>query len=187
MSDRSAAASSPASAATVSRFACTACGKSYKWKPELAAHKVKCTCGHVMKAPATPPPPPPPKREDDDLIPLADDPSTDPAAAAPAPARRPPVVDHDHTVHGHQILVGSSMGEPAITIPPDPDPPAPPAPPPAPPAPHKSGRQTSVRVQSSMIPHDWSKPPPVSSKWPLVVVGVALVGLIAAIVLMVVL
>ena len=180
MSDRSAATSS--SSASSGRFVCEACGKSYKWKPELGGHKVKCTCGHVMKAPPAPPPPPPPPSEDDDLIPFSDETTSEPPVAR-AQVRRP-VVDHDHTVHGHQILAGTSMGEPAMALPPDPDPPPAPKPPPTRPA---HGKQTAVRVQSSMIPHEWSKPAPESPKWPLVVVGVVLAGLITAIVLMIVL
>ncbi|MGB7156785.1 MAG: hypothetical protein WBD40_01885, partial [Tepidisphaeraceae bacterium] len=37
------------------KFTCSGCGKSYKWKPELAGKKVKCKCGTVMSAPAAPP------------------------------------------------------------------------------------------------------------------------------------
>jgi hypothetical protein len=33
------------------KFSCGKCGKSYKWKPELAGKKVKCKCGNVMAAP----------------------------------------------------------------------------------------------------------------------------------------
>jgi hypothetical protein len=33
------------------RFHCDACGKGYRWKPELAGKKVKCKCGHVMFCP----------------------------------------------------------------------------------------------------------------------------------------
>jgi len=42
---------------------CPSCGKSYRWRSELAGRKVRCTCGHVMTMPAelgpeSPPPPP---------------------------------------------------------------------------------------------------------------------------------
>lgn len=37
------------------KFACDACGKQYKWKPELAGRKVKCKCSHVMMVSQTPP------------------------------------------------------------------------------------------------------------------------------------
>jgi hypothetical protein len=37
------------------KFSCGKCGKSYKWKPELAGKKVKCKCGNIMTAPATEP------------------------------------------------------------------------------------------------------------------------------------
>lgn len=33
------------------RFQCTACGKSYRWKQEIAGRKVKCKCGHIMVVP----------------------------------------------------------------------------------------------------------------------------------------
>lgn len=37
------------------KFSCGNCGKSYRWKPELAGKKVKCKCGQIMAAPAEPP------------------------------------------------------------------------------------------------------------------------------------
>jgi hypothetical protein len=37
------------------KFSCNKCGKSYKWKPELAGKKVKCKCGNIMAAPAQEP------------------------------------------------------------------------------------------------------------------------------------
>ena len=37
------------------KFSCEKCGKSYKWKPELAGKKVKCKCGQIMAAPAEEP------------------------------------------------------------------------------------------------------------------------------------
>ncbi|HVT87973.1 MAG TPA: hypothetical protein VHD56_03900 [Tepidisphaeraceae bacterium] len=33
------------------RFTCSGCGRTYRWKLELAGKKVKCGCGHVMIAP----------------------------------------------------------------------------------------------------------------------------------------
>jgi hypothetical protein len=33
------------------RFTCEACGKTYRWKQELAGRRVKCKCEHVMIAP----------------------------------------------------------------------------------------------------------------------------------------
>jgi hypothetical protein len=42
--------------ALTARFACNACGRTYRWRPELAGRRVKCAaCGHVMAAPAEPP------------------------------------------------------------------------------------------------------------------------------------
>ena len=37
------------------KFSCGKCGKSYKWKPEIAGKKVKCKCGQIMAAPAAEP------------------------------------------------------------------------------------------------------------------------------------
>ncbi|MCS7034874.1 MAG: zinc-ribbon domain-containing protein [Phycisphaerae bacterium] len=77
---------------TTARFPCPACGKTYRWKEELAGRKVKCTCGHIMVAP-----------KDasgayvaDDLIPLAGE-----SQAA-------------HTVAGEQIMAATAVGAPAL-------------------------------------------------------------------------
>jgi hypothetical protein len=56
----------------IDRFTCEACAKTYRWKPELAGKRVKCSCGHVMTAPQGPP---------DDLYDLA------PSVEQPKPAR----------------------------------------------------------------------------------------------------
>ena len=37
-----------------SRFTCNGCGRTYRWKFELAGKKVKCGCGNVMTAPEVP-------------------------------------------------------------------------------------------------------------------------------------
>ena len=34
-----------------SKFPCPACGKTYRWKPELAGKKVKCPCGNRIDVP----------------------------------------------------------------------------------------------------------------------------------------
>src|SRR5688572_5878478 len=34
------------------KFTCTACGKEYRWKPELAGRKAKCGCGAALVVPA---------------------------------------------------------------------------------------------------------------------------------------
>jgi hypothetical protein len=38
-------------------FSCAACGKQYRWKPEIAGKKVKCKCGNPLAVPAAPPTP----------------------------------------------------------------------------------------------------------------------------------
>ena len=40
---------------TEPKFNCSACGKEYRWKPELAGKKAKCKCGGVIAVPATAP------------------------------------------------------------------------------------------------------------------------------------
>ena len=35
-------------------FSCSACGKQYRWKPELAGKSVKCKCGSAMRVPTQP-------------------------------------------------------------------------------------------------------------------------------------
>jgi DNA-directed RNA polymerase subunit RPC12/RpoP len=43
------------------KFPCPACGKQYRWKPEMAGRTAKCTCGAKLVVPADPPrlaPPP---------------------------------------------------------------------------------------------------------------------------------
>src|SRR5215208_7702281 len=50
------------------KFSCAACGKEFRWKPEIAGRKAKCKCGQTLTVPAAPPapaavqtaPPPPP-------------------------------------------------------------------------------------------------------------------------------
>jgi hypothetical protein len=49
------------------RFSCEACGKTYRWKEELAGRRVKCKCGQVMTAPLVGAPP-------DDLYEMAPEP-----------------------------------------------------------------------------------------------------------------
>jgi hypothetical protein len=69
------------------KFACHECGKTYKWKPELAGRKVKCKCGAVMAAPKAPPA----AEDEPDLDALYDlaDAGQQAAAAAPAMIRCP--------------------------------------------------------------------------------------------------
>jgi DNA-directed RNA polymerase subunit RPC12/RpoP len=71
------------------KFSCAACGKEYRWKPELAGRKAKCACGAAIVVPAERPaagPAPAP------LKPPAAPPVAPPAArAVPAPdAALPP-------------------------------------------------------------------------------------------------
>ena len=37
------------------KFICPACGKQYRWKPELAGRSAKCACGGKLVVPAEPP------------------------------------------------------------------------------------------------------------------------------------
>jgi hypothetical protein len=63
------------------RFTCDACGKAYRWKPELAGRRVKCACGHVMTAPDAPP------AEEEELYDLVPE-------NEPKPAMKVTVVEH---------------------------------------------------------------------------------------------
>src|SRR5439155_11483404 len=86
------------------RFLCEGCGKSYRWKAELAGKKVKCKCGAVMICPAEEPGAPaddlydlaPDGEEPKKPKPAASDVTTIPAqavaaaAAGRAPSAKPP-------------------------------------------------------------------------------------------------
>src|SRR4051812_35151868 len=37
-------------------FACEACGKSYRWRPDFNGKKLKCACGNIMLVTAPPAP-----------------------------------------------------------------------------------------------------------------------------------
>ena len=37
------------------KFSCAACGREFRWKPELAGKKAKCKCGAVVPVPAQEP------------------------------------------------------------------------------------------------------------------------------------
>jgi len=63
------------------RFTCDACGKAYRWKPQLASRRVKCACGHVMTAPSAPP------AEEEELYDLVPD-------SEPRSAMKVTVIDH---------------------------------------------------------------------------------------------
>lgn len=52
----------------IPEFACDACGKKYKLKPEVAGKKVKCKCGSAFTAPELPAPTEPDEQELYDLV-----------------------------------------------------------------------------------------------------------------------
>jgi hypothetical protein len=63
------------------RFSCSACGREYPWKPELAGRSAKCKCGQVLHVPATAPAEPEPEP---DVLDFADDPvPAEPVKAKP--------------------------------------------------------------------------------------------------------
>jgi hypothetical protein len=68
--------------ATVGRFSCGACGKTYAWKPELAGRRVKCKCGQPVSVPADDPATASIPEGFDDLMALADGASAEPSHAA---------------------------------------------------------------------------------------------------------
>jgi hypothetical protein len=51
----------------VAKFTCSACGRQYPWKAEIAGRNAKCKCGQALIVPATPDPEP-----DPDIIDFAD-------------------------------------------------------------------------------------------------------------------
>ena len=55
-------------AVAVGQFSCDTCGKSYRWKPEIAGRKAKCKCGAVMLCPSAEP-----RQEEEELFELAPD------------------------------------------------------------------------------------------------------------------
>ncbi|HEX4056147.1 MAG TPA: hypothetical protein VHX86_17945 [Tepidisphaeraceae bacterium] len=65
-------------------FQCSACGRQFRWKPELAGRDVRCPCGQVLRCPDAPAP----QEDMYDLAPEAAKPQHPhpPAAAEPAPA-----------------------------------------------------------------------------------------------------
>jgi hypothetical protein len=67
------------------RFACDGCGKSYRWKPELAGRRVKCACGHVMPCPAD-------DGDDEGLYDVADEPTKSAVATRVQSAVAAPVI-----------------------------------------------------------------------------------------------
>ena len=54
---------------TTQKFACSACGREFNWKPELAGKRAKCKCGQMIDIPAELPHP---EAEDDGLYDLAE-------------------------------------------------------------------------------------------------------------------
>jgi hypothetical protein len=60
------------SEATGPKFACAACGREFRWKPELAGKKAKCKCGATVEVPRQAPREPEPVPADDDVIDMSD-------------------------------------------------------------------------------------------------------------------
>ena len=99
------------------KFKCAACGREFRWKPELAGKKAKCKCGATVQVPAAdpaaaPPPPPPPAEAEsfDDVYALAaaeaeQAAATNQAHAAPIAyaAPPPPVPQTTYTPSGAPI------------------------------------------------------------------------------------
>lgn len=108
------------STADLGTFACDACGKNYKWKPEFTGRKIKCKCGHVM-APIEPlrprprPVPPPADAHDNGGLPDLDslyDLSPDAATLARAEAGAQSAGDD-----GGYDIAGSGDGGAAVQCP----------------------------------------------------------------------
>src|SRR5687768_16995000 len=67
------------------KFRCAACGREFRWKPELAGKKAKCKCGAAIEVPASPPAAPAAIGGDAGAYDVHDD------SPPPAPKRRPTV------------------------------------------------------------------------------------------------
>src|SRR5881394_3346738 len=74
-------------AVVAGHFGCESCGKSYRWKPELAGRKAKCKCGAVMVCPQSEP-----GKVEDELFDLAPDPTPPKPKPRPAMAVQAPVM-----------------------------------------------------------------------------------------------
>jgi hypothetical protein len=109
------------------KFACAACGKEYKWKPELAGKKGKCKCGGVLSIPAQPPlNDPEPDPNFDDLYDVSDDaPKKAPAYTAAAPPPLPPTVMTAAAAAGAAAAMAKKGTVYRPPPPPDPNAPAP--------------------------------------------------------------
>lgn len=95
------------SAGGLEQFSCDGCGKSYRWKSELAGKRVKCKCGTTMTVPL----PPQPKAVDE-----SDDPFGD-ALSAMADIEQSAQVENDlprcpscHSEMEHGSVVCASCG-----------------------------------------------------------------------------
>jgi hypothetical protein len=108
------------------KFPCTACGREFTWKPEIAGKRAKCKCGAVITVPKTRPTPP-----EDDLPPIPEEFEMEGAAddVAPPPPPPPPPLpasiavgavksklplggggdDHDNWKWWYYVLAGVAM------------------------------------------------------------------------------
>jgi RsiW-degrading membrane proteinase PrsW (M82 family) len=97
-------------------FACTACGKSFKVKDDLAGRRAKCTCGQVVTVPLPEPPPLPEEAAEEDIFAFKDE----PVAAAPVRRVAPPVAvgagASSHVARGSSMTVAPA----AMSLPPIP-------------------------------------------------------------------
>jgi hypothetical protein len=82
-------------------FECIGCGRSYRWKPELAGRAVRCQCGRVMTAPLTEPA--------DDVYDLADDGVDQAPLVSPAVAVQ--------SIEGPALPMAKAAGAPGTAAP----------------------------------------------------------------------
>jgi hypothetical protein len=98
------------------RFACTACGREFRWRPELAGKKAKCKCGAVVAVPLQAPlalepapPEPVPIHADDDPFAAFDRGASSAHADASAALPPPPPPSNSCPVCGTAALPTAVM------------------------------------------------------------------------------
>ncbi|MEM1444888.1 MAG: hypothetical protein AAGF84_02440 [Planctomycetota bacterium] len=71
------------------KFRCDACGKAFRWKPQIAGKQTRCKCGALLTIPDAPESGSPPRESDDGTIPLAESPNAVAYAAQASAADSP--------------------------------------------------------------------------------------------------
>jgi hypothetical protein len=89
------------------RFVCQACGRTYRWQPELAGQLARCRCGQEIRVPQAPMP----TAEEQDLIPLGP-PSQTRQVDSEKPTRAAPTITPHHVMPLEYRRPGALAAEP---------------------------------------------------------------------------